>query len=69
MQEDSTSKKILDSALNSLLKGLELSPWIKVPATFVAELSKRFKSLPSQEKQELTAADADIIASIAGLGP
>ena len=47
------SKKILDSALAALLQGIELSPWVKVPTTFIAELSKRFSDLPPDEKKEL----------------
>ncbi|PWU21322.1 MAG: hypothetical protein C5B50_01970 [Verrucomicrobia bacterium] len=60
---DTTAKKILDSALTALLKGLELSPWIKVPATFISELSKRFSSLPPEEKHELAKARQDAIVS------
>lgn len=56
---DTPLKKVLDSALNALLKGLELSPWVKVPATFVAELSSRFRNLPDEEKKALVEASPD----------
>jgi hypothetical protein len=60
---DSTTKKILDSALTALLKGLELSPWVKVPAEFVRELSKRFSQLQPEEKQELANAQQNAISN------
>jgi hypothetical protein len=44
---ESTSKKILDSALTALLKGLELSPWVKVPTTFIIEKSERGRAQAS----------------------
>ena len=62
---DSASKKILDSVLVALLKGLELSPWVKVPATFVAELSSRFKQLPDTDKKAVVeATDTDISTAL-----
>ena len=62
---DSTSKKILDSALAALLKGLELTPWVKVPATFVSELSARFKSIPEPERKSvLTATKGELRAAL-----
>ena len=62
---ETTSKKILDSALTAMLKGLELSPCIKVPATFIAELAKRFSTLQPDEKRELgEAAPQRIISSL-----
>ena len=54
-------KKILDSALLALLKGLELSPWVKVPATFIAELSKRFQELPEEQQKGIVEASAEQI--------
>jgi hypothetical protein len=59
----STPSRILDSALVALLQGLQLSPWIKVPATFIAELSKRFSTLPDEEKKGLQLASPGDIAS------
>ena len=58
---ESPTKKVLDSALKALLAGLELSPWVKIPATFVTELSSRFRGLSEPEKQALaTAAQEDV---------
>ncbi len=48
---DSARKKLLDSALKSLLVGFELSPWVKVPATFASEVASRFRSLPESNKK------------------
>lgn len=60
---DSTRRKILDSALAALLKGFELSPWVGLPATFVAELSKRFRDLPQEQKEVLSVTTEDELRS------
>lgn len=51
--EDSARKKFLDAGLKTLLATLELPKWLKAPATFVAELSSRFRDLPAEQKSSL----------------
>ena len=42
-------KGILNAGLKALLAGVEASPWIKIPATFVSELA----ALPGDKQKEL----------------
>lgn len=59
--EDTPRKKVLDAALKSALSTLDLPAWIKAPATFVAELSARFRNLPARQRNSVKgASDEDI---------
>lgn len=48
-RDDSFRKKLLDATLKTLLASLDIPAWLKAPATFVAELSARFRDLPARE--------------------
>ncbi len=53
-------KSILNAALKALLAGVESSPWVKVPATFISEIA----SLPKDKRDALDAASAEKFAEL-----
>lgn len=58
---DLTRKKLLDSALNALVKGIDLPTSIKLPAVFVAELAERFGDLSDDQRELLAEASDDAV--------
>jgi tetratricopeptide (TPR) repeat protein len=46
-----TRKDIMNAALKALLKGIDASPWLRVPATFISELA----GLPEDKRKDLDA--------------
>ena len=60
--DDSFGKKLLDATLRTLLTSINASVWLKAPATFVAELSARFRNLPEQEQAAIRDAPDNEIA-------
>ena len=53
-------KDILNAALKALLAGAEASAWVKIPATFIAEIA----SLPKDKQDALDKAPADKFAEL-----
>ena len=60
--DDSFGKKLLDATLRTLLASISVPVWLKAPASFVAELSARFRDLPEQEQATIRDAPDNEIA-------
>lgn len=58
---DSTKKKLLDAALETLVKTAPLPMVVKLPATYVSELAKRFKNLPDEQQAAFATATEETI--------
>lgn len=67
-QEHSVPKKLLDTCLQTLLSAIDVPKCIKVPATFVAELSARFGDLTAKQQAALShVSDADLADALTQL--
>ena len=56
---DPTLKQVLEAALKATLTVAEVSPWVKAPAAFIAELSPKLKRLPDEERDVLAKATSE----------
>jgi len=58
---DSTRKKLLDAALETILATADAAWWLKGPATFISEFSARFGDLPDEQQAALADATPETI--------
>lgn len=56
---DSPVKKVLDATLKTAIAALDIPRLIKVPLTFITELSARFGDLPEPEQTAIRGASDD----------